>query len=175
MHPNLYLSLELRRTNKTKWRLLLIFPDIGCDIVLFTLLGYKTPQAEIDMQECLPARGFPVDVADDSIAEDAYTIDDESAKSNIAEILDNVRFCSEAQAKEWVDLGFSRFINGASMVTDPECYGQSWASYEEFRNLVQKAEKYKGYSVHLLKAFLAAMVSLQEDGYNTRIIYWFEG
>lgn len=171
MHPNLYMSLECRR--HTKWSFFIRLPDLGCDWVLFTLLGHEVENSEIDLQDCHGVRGFPPDVADTSISEDAYTIDDESSESDIGDILDDVRFCSEQESKSWVDSGVSRFINEGYQVTDPECYGQSWASYEEFANIVANAKKNESHLIQFLRAFLAAMTSLQEDGYTTRVIYWF--
>jgi hypothetical protein len=183
MHPNLYMSLEYRpiasRPNRD-WCFFLRLPDMGSYNTLFALLGcdsYKVDSSEIDPQDCLTIKGFPDDVVDESINEDAYVVNNEAVESDIGDLVET-RFCSTEEAQSWVDSGQSQFLHDGyfpkGKVTDPECYCQSWASYEEFTNLVENVKKHDSRLIHILNAFLAAMTSLQQDGYMTRVVYYFE-
>lgn len=177
MHPNPHISLEYGKRNK--WSFFAQLPDMGYDWVLFTLFGYRVRGVEINPQDCLEVKGLPPNVTDGSICNNAYIVNNEVCESEteagIGEIVEGARFCTEYEAKCWVDSGESRLIDRGYRVTDPDAYGQSWASYEEFVDAVENAKKYKSQSTHRLKAFLAAMTSLREDGYTTRVVFWFEG
>jgi hypothetical protein len=121
----------------------------------------------------LPLRGFPIDLDEESIEEDAFTVDDEAAESDIGDILDDVRFCTREQAEQWVEEQDSIFIKNGYGVTDPETFGQSWASFSEVKNILHLCEQHRVQGVHIFRALVAAMDSLEKDGFNTRIVYWF--
>lgn len=167
-----YCSSESFRNRR--WYFFLRLPDLAFYNTLFALLGcdsYKIDRSKIDPQDCLSIKGFPDDVDEKSIEEDTYTVDDEANAADIDDFVE-ARFCSKEEAQSWVDTGQSRFLNNGYKVTDPACYCQSWTSYEEFANIVENVKKYDNSAVSL-KAFLAAMTSLQDDGYITRLVYWF--
>jgi hypothetical protein len=172
MHTNLYLSIEYQKPNDN-WNFFFRFPDTGYIHELQTLLGIDTEDDTIPEDICLPLKGFPGDVDEKSIEEDAFTVDDEASESDIGDILDDFRFCTREQAEEWVEEQDSILIKNGYGVTDPETFGQSWASLSEVKNVLHLCEQHKVQGVHILRALVAAMDSLEKDGFNTRIVYWF--
>ncbi len=93
--------------------------------------------------------------------------------SVIGDILDDGRFCTRKQAEEWVEEQDSILIKNGFAVTDPETYCHSWASFSEVKNILHLCEQHKVQGIHIFRALVAAMDSLEKDGFNTRIVYWF--
>lgn len=171
MHSNLYLSVEYARSGK-KWNCLLRLADIGAASNLQALLG-GIETSDLPPNDCLVAKGFPDDVTNAAIEEDSLTIDDDLANSDVGDVLENVRICTKADAQQWVEEGVARYLRSDYRVTDPEAYGQSWLSLDEVRGFISTCEQHDCEHVHILKALAASMTSLNESGYDTRIIYWF--
>ena len=172
MHTNLYLSLEFQKPNKD-WSFFIQFPDTGYMHVLQTLLGNETGDEIIPKGNCLTPKGFPPDVDVKSIEEDSYIIDNNAANSDIGEIINTVRFCSREDANEWVEKDKSFLIKRGYGVTDPEAFGHSWVSSSELKNLLHLCEKYKEQGDYIVRAIIAVMESLENDGFNARVVYWF--
>jgi hypothetical protein len=169
VHTNIYAAVEYRRKPHRPWAFLVRLPDVGAVLKLEALLGFGVHHEVRDALR-LTLRGLPDDVADDSINEDAFTVDDAAAASDLGDLLDDVRFCTRQDAERWVASGIARFFSRGTMVTDPEALGASWATFQEFERLVSEfQEEHPG---HVLRALLATMASLQADGFETRLIYW---
>jgi len=174
MHTNLYFVVEYRPRAKRrrKWWTFFRLSDTGDGPILHTLLG-SDEAADLPEIDRLKIIGLPDDVCERSLDEDAFTVDDDAAKSDIGELLDDVRFCSRAEAAEWVAAGEARYINNGYKVTDPEAYGHSSASFVQLEQLVGLSTKYPVECIELLRAVVGSMRSLENDGYETRIVYWF--
>ena len=171
MHPNLYLAVEIAG-RRNRWEMFFRYPDVGHAPVLHTLLG-ATESTDVLESHCVKPRGFPDDVCDQSLEEDAYTVDDDATNSNIGDVLDDILFCSRAEAENWVAEGRSRYISRGYKVTDPDAYCQSHATLEELKRLMALASDYEIESLHLLRSVVAAMESLEGDGHKTRVVFWF--
>ena len=171
MHPNLYLAVEYSGRGN-RWTTFFRYPDVGNAPVLHTLLG-ADESADVRESHRLKPRGFPDDVCDRSLHEDSYTVDDEASTSDIGDVLDDVRFCSRADADSWVDAGNSRYIARRYKVTDPDAYGKSHADLDELQGLIALASNYEIESLHLFRSVVSAMKSLEADGHKKRIVYWF--
>ncbi len=86
-------------------------------------------------------------------------------------------------AQKWVDSNSSVFINGSDgkplWVTHPDWHSHTWLSADEYRDIVRGYhEQVKGADTYNkeseYKAILAAMESLQADGYEVRVVLWFD-
>jgi hypothetical protein len=142
---------------------------MGSVPMLEALLGFRVDD-EVREAPRSTLRGLPVDVDDDSIREDAFIVDDTAARSDLGEVLDHARFCTRKDAELWVASGRAHLFADGYMVTDPESLGASWATLPEFDRIVSLfAAEHPG---PVLRAVLAAMKSLETDGYDTRLIYW---
>jgi len=118
-------------------------------------------------------RGWPEDASESALSEDCFTVDDDAAESDIGDILEDVRFCTRVDAEDWIAAGYSRSLRNGYAVTDPEAYGQSWLSFEDFTSFVDSAMRYDSPNLLRLQAFQAAMQRLHESGCECRAIYWF--
>lgn len=88
------------------------------------------------------------------------------------------------KAKSWVEGGYGcEFINDhegkPTWVTHPDWHSHSWLTVDEYAKVVQEyCEQVKGANTYNnpeeYKAQVAAMKSLQNDGYEVRIVFWFD-
>jgi len=102
------------------------------------------------------------------LKEEALTVDDERSER---EAFDT---CSRKEAEEWVQAGWSRYLDDGEMVTHPEFYSHSWATLEELEQVQQRYLAAGGGSDEpLLGAVIAMMNSLQQTGHLARAIFWF--
>ena len=52
-----------------------------------------------------------------------------------------------------------------------DAHTQSWLTLDEFKAAYKNSE---GYRDHVLDAMVSAMESLESNGHNTRIVFWFD-
>jgi hypothetical protein len=172
MHSNLYLSIEVSRRRRSDWRHFLRLGDLAAAPVLHTLLG-GAEVAAIPLEDRLAPKGLPADVDARTLDEDAFTVDDEWAHSDVGDILDDMRICSTAEAERWLAAGESRWIRPGFKITDPETHSHSWMTPEELEAFILTCERHNAEYVHLLRGISACMNALAHDGFDSRIVYWF--
>jgi len=172
MHPNLYLSVEYSSEPRRAWSHFVRLADTGAAPLAHALLGGREHQ-DVAEADCLKPKGWPDDVTPSALDEDVFTVDDELEASGVSDAIDNVRFCTRSEARQWVANGRSRYLGSEYKVTDPETYARSWLSPQELEALIAKCERYDTELIPVLRALAASMVRLKADGYASRVIYWF--
>jgi len=84
---------------------------------------------------------------------------------------DDKNVCSRQTAERWVASGDSKWVREGKWVTVPDWHSHSWLTCAEYQTIIDaktdSAEpKYR--------AILAAMKQLESDGYDARIVFWFD-
>jgi hypothetical protein len=110
-------------------------------------------------------RGFPEDAGYEAREEYHLYITDELGE-NQATLED---------ARRWVESGCSKYVPNhggkATWVTDPDAHSESWLTHDEVECALQE---YKGPSEPEYTAMLAALRSFEAQGYDSRIVFWFD-
>ena len=82
--------------------------------------------------------------------------------------------CTREQAERWVASGISKWVR-EGVVSNPDHHSYSWISLSEFERAISELSsiiKYK-LSVEYL-AVLSAMKTIAEQGYEVRLVFWFD-
>jgi hypothetical protein len=170
MSTFLYLAIEGRRRGSTgRWRFMRRMESPGTTRQIHGLLGLDAGSAT--PASLLALRGIPADADDETLAEDAYFVDDAIAETSAGECVD-ARFCSSADANEWAGSGRARRL-AADRVTSPDAFGHSWATADDLARVLQFAEGDSG-AVEALAEILTTMRYLEEADIEVRAIYWYE-
>jgi hypothetical protein len=129
-------------------------------------------------------RGFPTDAGyrakEDYIL---YVTPDEESANRWR--IDGDDAIPRERAERWIGYNSSRWIEGphaeprnglVGKISDPDAHTATWLSLEEFRQAVRlREEKYVPYPVASeYRALLAALESLERDGHETRVVFWFD-
>lgn len=138
---------------------------------LFALLAGVRSDNISDLQiECLMPKGLPDDVTELSLEEGSFTVDDDAAKLEIPDT------CSRADADRWVNDDKSRYIHNGYSVTHPAFHSHSWVTIEELKLALGRYQSCGGKDgIAVLNSVIAMMVSLANDGIESRAVFWFEG
>lgn len=121
--------------------------------------------------EQLELRGVPDDVDDETLAEDAFFIDDAIAETEAGDCVD-ARFCSSDEAREWEAAG-DAWLLSADRITSPDAFGHSWATADELEHVLPPAGK-DSTAVAVVRHILETMRYLEEVNIDARAVYWFE-
>lgn len=76
--------------------------------------------------------------------------------------------CSPENASKWITEGSSKCVDG-NWVTNPDWHSGSWCDSKEIESVL-KDEKY----AEQYFAVLAAMKSFEQQGYESRLVFWFD-
>lgn len=109
-------------------------------------------------------RGLPTDIGFYSGAD---------ATLYITEKGDGYRECKLSDAEKWVAQGSSAWVEQGKRVTHPYWHSHSWLTFEEFRDAIHPIVCVK-YKEPEYRALLAAMKQLHDDGYEVRVVFWFD-
>ncbi|MCA9624569.1 MAG: hypothetical protein KC731_36345 [Myxococcales bacterium] len=169
MSAHLYIAIEGRpRIPSGRWRFMQRMPSPGSTREVHGVLGIGDDDSDVS---CLELRGLPPDVADETLGEDAFFIDDAMAESSASDCVDS-RFCTAAQARAWEASGASRILS-AERVTSPDAFGQSWATAAELERVLPPKARDSAI-VDELRRLVETMRRLEELDVEVRAIYWFE-
>lgn len=86
--------------------------------------------------------------------------------TNEPALLEYERYVSKEVAQRWVSEGASRWFN-SKQITNPDWHSASWCTLEEF---TQRVSGISGY----YDAIIAACKSINQDGDQVRLVYWFD-
>lgn len=84
---------------------------------------------------------------------------------------DGEGYVSKATAQEWVDRGFSKYVDD-KWVTHPDWHTPSWLTAKEYEQVLRAREEVKDYGNvdQEWYAILGAMKALK----NARFVFWFD-
>lgn len=169
MSHHLYFAVEGRpRGQTTRWRFMQRLPNPGSTREVHAALGLDGEGAPAAV---LQLRGLPNNVDDETLAEDAFFIDDALAETDAGDCVD-ARFCSEIEAREWEEAG-EAVILSADRVTSPHAFGHSWATAAELE-VVLPPEGKDSAVVSELRHLVKTMRYLEAADIEVRAVYWFE-
>ena len=83
---------------------------------------------------------------------------------------DSERGATESNAARWVAAGYSSYVEEDKAVTDPDAHTPSWLTKMEFENVLKRLD----YTSIEYDAVLAAMESFELNGFDARIVFWFD-
>lgn len=81
--------------------------------------------------------------------------------------------CLRTDAERWVKNGSSKWVNeDQKRVTQPDWHSHSWLTFEEFEQCVNDVCDFDwGIRWH---SILSAMNTLDKNGFETRVVFWFD-
>lgn len=164
MGCDIHLFVEYRqKENGARWQSFGKEFHLDRDYSMFGRMARVRRETEVGFAP----RGLPVDVA--------YAVE----HVNLCYIHDGEKeednYVTSAKAAEWVQSGCSKYVdrynNGKNTyVTHPDWHSHSWLTLEEFEQCIE-CSKYK---VSDYRAVATAMRSLESDGYQTRVVFFFD-
>lgn len=87
-------------------------------------------------------------------------------------------YVTEDRAEEWVKSGSSVFTDERKkFVTHPDWHSHSWLTLEEYQKAMDIYNEHPEalqYNEPEYNAILAIMKSLENDGLETRVVFWFD-
>jgi len=120
-----------------------------------------------DIEPISEPRGLPEKVS--------YIVSDENSLY-ISEIETNSDYCTKEDAENWVKCGASKYTDDhKSSVTNPDYHSHPWLSVEEYEQAIKELQTVIKYKLNVnYFAVLAAMKFLQDNGYEVRLVFWFD-
>ena len=113
--------------------------------------------------EHIEPRGAPADIAYQA-AEDFYLYITKDAKAANNE-------ATEERAAEWVRNGYSRLVRDGKWITNPDAHSDTWLTLAEFKAAISRLSY--GGSIQF-RAMIGAMETLESNGAETRLVFWFD-
>lgn len=162
---------------------------MGCDIHCY--LEYKRPGSEhwssfggrikpgrnydffarlagvrnsIGVEPILPLRGFPKDAGWAAKGDNYLFIVDDDDRDGAGE-----GSCARSLAERWVREGSSEYSECRRYVTHPDWHSHSWVPADAFEQAIPIGERSPVHS-----AILAALRSFESDGFEARVVFWFD-
>lgn len=134
---------------------------------LFAALGVRArAQSPDDVKHEL--RGLPLALGDESRLDSSLYVTDDGSKSNTS--------CTRQFAEKCVAEGLSIWEKGfdsdQAYITHPDWHSHSWLTYEEFRRALQPFVNREGLQEY--RALVAAMKQLVDEGFEVRVVFWFD-
>lgn len=102
-------------------------------------------------------------------ANELYVSDDENYESEDS--------TTRSSADRWVESGSSKYTNEKkNFVTHPDWHSHSWLTPEEYNKVLEVYEgKFKDYKVPVeYKAVQKILETFISEGYNARLVFWFD-
>lgn len=137
----------------------------------YYLFGLLCKGIRSDLNEGLPEKGLPDKLAWASRSDSQLYITDAGEADDE---------CSRENAERWVANGSSTYTDEEKKsVTHPDWHSHSWVTYEEFKQQydifnAKRQEEGSTYTEPEYDALLAALKSFHDEGYDTRIVFWFD-
>lgn len=111
-------------------------------------------------------RGYPDDMGYEAEHDATLYVDDKSSEES--------GFCSTARAEGWVKSGSSeRWKGTTTRISNPDWHTPSWLTGDEFKKAIEEYQSGGEKDVSYLAA-LAAMKMFEAEGYESRIVFWFD-
>lgn len=88
--------------------------------------------------------------------------------------------CSPENAEQWVSRGISEYTDDRKeFVTNPDWHSYSWLTPSEFRNSLEQCLEYCASNSEPsdtceYRAILAALQSFENQGFEARLVFWFD-
>ncbi len=119
----------------------------------------------------LPLRGIPEGLSYWATYEYQYIITEDPN--------DEDGYCSAQDAARWLEHGNSKPIMRDGKlwaVTDPDAHSASWLTGAEYREAIAayKTTYEDGFSLLKYNAVGAALESMEREGAETRVVFWFD-
>jgi hypothetical protein len=111
-------------------------------------------------------KGMPVDSAYESRSDNQiYVVESTDHDSES---------CSRETADRWVECGLSKYTDERrNFVTNPDWHSHSWANADELESVI-KDETLQSFDGPEYVAVLGALRSFEWQGYDARIVFWFD-
>lgn len=144
----------------------------------YTMFGFLSQGVRSDFSDGFAPKGLPTDGMSWGTEVDAYlTINDKYAEDD-----NDGHYCTLANAERWATHGNKIYYNSDGTpwrVDHPDWHSHSWLTIEEYEqalghyNKLKDTDEYWGVP-EAYNAVLAAMKSLENDGFYTRVVFWFD-
>lgn len=88
------------------------------------------------------------------------------------------RYVTPENAAKWVANGSSKYVGNGEReniwVTNPDWHSHSWLATEEFEKAVNYFNENADYRDAPYYALLASMKEFEKEGYDCRVVFWFD-
>jgi hypothetical protein len=109
-----------------------------------------------------PERGFPEDAG-------FYALDDNTLF--VTEDGDGERYCTLEDARRWTK---NPLVKIHDRIPDPDWHSHSWVTPDELEKALNADDVKARGDEPEYKAILAALRSFEKDGYDARLVFWFD-
>jgi hypothetical protein len=165
----------------SEWRSFLPRVNPGRDYLLFAnIAGVRVD----NINPVVELRGVPEDAGWRAKWDNYYIINDEDAER--CEDHDENRYVRLATAKEWESYGYSKIVYGTGKsdpyIQSPDHHSHTWLTVDELEEALNRTDNHPERSKSLgfgkvdaeYRALVAAMRVLEENGFRTRMVIWFD-
>lgn len=116
----------------------------------------------------IPPRGMPEDAAWDSSSDNQLFISESEGDGN----------ATKENAERWVASGYSKYVNDSSgnrkRVTHPDWHSHSWLTADEWSVALGDPDHFAEMNEPEYIAILAALRSFEGQGFQARVVFWFD-
>lgn len=156
-----------RRADSENWRSFGKEFRLDRNYLMFGLLA----GVRVDVTPVAEARGIPSDIGY-SVREEytRYVVKDEDYH-------DEPNHIDRTRAEKWVADGSSTwFDKDHHWITDPDGHTHSWVTTKEYEKCLSKyaSEDTGGWSTADYKAILAVLQLFESEGFEARLVFWFD-
>jgi hypothetical protein len=139
--------------------------NLDRDYAMFAKLANVRNHGE-DIVPISEPRGLPSRVSHTvSSADNLYIVEKDSNESGT---------CTQEQAARWIASGSSKLVR-EKVVTNPDHHSYSWVSLSEFERAISELTSIIKYKLSVeYYAVLSAMKIIAEQGYEVRLVFWFD-
>lgn len=158
MGCDIHLFVEYRRSPGGRWQSLGGEMNPGRNYGLFSRLAGVRGAGPF-----FPLHGFPKDAS--------WRTQDRNELFVVDEYADDEGYVHRERAEKWVSQGLAEWCGikpeEKTFVTCPDWHSHSWLTLAEYARCVER-------ETGPYKAVLASMRRLEEDGSETRVVFWFD-
>lgn len=169
MGCDIHAFIEYKKPDRDAWL------SLGSEIRLDRHYGIFARLADVrngwDIEAVAADRGIPDDLGYEARGKyRLYITEDTGGDSS---------YVTPLKAARWVANGSSKYVKDSSgndaWVTDPDAHSESWCTPDELMAVVSYKPDGKVFGdAHEYRAVLAAMRSLEADGFEARLVFWFD-
>ncbi|GFN32449.1 hypothetical protein [Paenibacillus xylaniclasticus] len=162
MGCDIHLFIEYRGKDSEYWWNFGGKFNLSRDYYMFARLAGVRAYGE-EIKPIADRRGLPQNIGWKTKDENRYFIinDDEER--------DDSRQVKRTDAERWVRDGLSQYEE-EHWVTDPDWHSHSWLTSNEFEKCVNSFDDVNAE----YKAILASLRCFEQEGYETRVVFWFD-
>lgn len=137
----------------------------------YLMFGVLSKGVRCDLKNGFEVKGMPpyASLAFASRNDYTYYVTDEENNEE--------RWVTRERADGWVDKGYSIYVDEKKhFISNPDWHSHSWLTTNEYEAAIDiyRENDVPTYPIVEYKAILAAMKSLEEDGFEARIVFWFD-